>query len=93
MGETADCLLLLLILPLSYVWLWFSVGDVLTLSWLLGYSSKLETAHRYLTKIQCGKNSQRELNLKMLLNWDYLGHPVVKNLPSNAGDLGLIPDW
>ena len=46
MGETADCLLLLLILPLSYVWLWFSIGDVLTLAWLLGYSSKLETAHR-----------------------------------------------
>ena len=46
MGEMADCLLILLILPLSYVWLWFSVGDVLTLSWLLGYSSKLETAHR-----------------------------------------------
>ena len=46
MGEMADCLLLLLILPLSYVWLWFSIGDVLTLAWLLGYSSKLETAHR-----------------------------------------------
>ena len=49
-------------LALSYVCLWFSVGVVLTLSWLLGYSSKLETAHRYLTKIQCGENSQRELN-------------------------------
>ena len=67
MGETADCLLLLLILPLSYVWLWFSVGDVLTLSWLLGYSSKLETAHRYLTKIQCGEDSNEEINFKVLL--------------------------
>ena len=49
-GESQDGedgkLLLLLILLLSYVWLWFSVGDVLTLSWLLGYSSKLETLHR-----------------------------------------------
>ena len=23
--------------------------------------------------------------------WDFPGHPVVKNLPSNAGDAGLIP--
>ena len=23
--------------------------------------------------------------------WDFLGGPVVKNLPSNARDLGLIP--
>ena len=46
MKETADCRLLLLILLLSHVWLLFSIGDVLTLSWLLGYSSKLETAHR-----------------------------------------------
>ena len=25
--------------------------------------------------------------------WDFPGGPVVKNLPSNAGDVGLIPDW
>ena len=24
--------------------------------------------------------------------WDFLGGPVVKNLPANAGDIGLIPD-
>ena len=24
---------------------------------------------------------------------DFLGGQVVKNLPSNAGDMGLIPDW
>ena len=23
--------------------------------------------------------------------WDFLGGPVVKNLPANAGDTGLIP--
>ena len=25
--------------------------------------------------------------------WDFPGGPVVKNLPSNAGDKGLIPGW
>ena len=24
---------------------------------------------------------------------DFSGDPVVKNLPSNAGDMDLIPDW
>ena len=26
-------------------------------------------------------------------NRDYPGGPVVKNPPSNAGDVGSIPDW
>ena len=25
--------------------------------------------------------------------WDFLGGPVVKNLSSNAGDVGSIPGW
>ena len=25
--------------------------------------------------------------------WDFPGGPVVKNLPSNAGDAGSIPGW
>ena len=25
--------------------------------------------------------------------WDFLGGPVVNNLPSKAGDLGSIPGW
>ena len=25
--------------------------------------------------------------------WDFPDGPVVKNLPSNAGDAGLIPGW
>ena len=25
--------------------------------------------------------------------WDFPGGPVVKNTPSNAGDMGLIPGW
>ena len=25
--------------------------------------------------------------------WDFSGGPVVKNLPSNAGDVGLTPGW
>ena len=28
-----------------------------------------------------------------VLNRDFPGSPVVKNLPSNAGDLGSISDW
>ena len=27
------------------------------------------------------------------LNRDSLGGPVIKNLPSNAGDMGSIPVW
>ena len=37
MGETADCPLSFLISHLSYVWLWSTVGDVLTQSQPLGY--------------------------------------------------------
>ena len=33
-------------LTLSWVWVWSSVGDVLTLSQPLGYSSKVERTHR-----------------------------------------------
>ena len=31
--------------------------------------------------------------LKLADYWDFLGGPVVKNLPSNARDAGLIPAW
>ena len=27
------------------------------------------------------------------VNWDFPGGPVVKNLPSNAGDAGSNPGW
>ena len=26
-----------------------------------------------------------------ITNWDFLGSPVVKNPPANAGDMGVIP--
>ena len=26
-------------------------------------------------------------------SWDFPGHPVVRNLPSSAGDVGSIPGW
>ena len=26
-------------------------------------------------------------------SWDFFGGPVVKNLPCNAGEAGLIPGW
>ena len=47
----------LIYLTLSCVWLWCRMGDVLTLSQPLGYSSKEEMAHRLLNKIQCGEDS------------------------------------
>ena len=32
------------------------------------------------------------LNQKLKgLSWDFPGGPVVKNLPSDAGDMGLVP--
>ena len=31
--------------------------------------------------------------LKLADYWDVLSGPVVKNLPSNARDAGLIPGW
>ena len=84
-------------LTLSCVWLWSRMGDVLTLSQPLGYSSKKETAHRQLNKIQGGEDSNEELNFKMLLiqklvNSSY--SPMKKNeiLPFAATlmDLGNI---
>ena len=32
-----------------------------------------------------------QCSLKLFM--DFPGGPVVKNLPSNAGDVGLIPGW
>ena len=54
-------------LTLSWVWLWSRVGHVLTLSQPLGYSYKVEITHRELIRIQCGEDSNEELNFKMLL--------------------------
>ena len=30
---------------------------------------------------------------KVLYVWDFPCGPLAKNLPSNAGDMGLIPGW
>ena len=30
---------------------------------------------------------------KVLYVWDFPYCPLAKNLPSNAGDMGLIPGW
>ena len=43
---------------------------------------KIEDAHKLLGKISEG--------LKKCVLWDFPGGPVVKNLPANAGDSGLI---
>ena len=34
---------------------------------------------------------EKTLNIKNGLGQDFEGGPVVKNLPANAGDVGLIP--
>ena len=31
--------------------------------------------------------------IKLIVYWDFPGGPVVKNMPSNAGERGLIPGW
>ena len=54
-------------LTLSRVWVWCRVGDVLTLSQTLGYSSKEDIAHRLLIKLYLGEDSNEELNFGMLL--------------------------
>ena len=54
-------------LTLSWVWVWCRVGDVLTLSQTLGYSSKKDIAHRLLIKLYLGEDSNEELNFGMLL--------------------------
>ena len=35
----------------------------------------------------------RENSTKFKCSWDLLGGPVVRTLPSNAGDAGSIPGW
>ena len=32
-------------------------------------------------------------DINILGTWDFPGGPVLKNLPSNAGDAGSIPGW
>ena len=39
--------------------------------------------------MRIGDHSSRHGQIQM--NWDFPGGPVVKNLPSNAGDAGLTP--
>ena len=67
MGEAADCPLPSLVSP-STVWPCSRVGDVLTLSQPLAYSSEVETAHRELSKIHGGEDCHGELNFEMLLS-------------------------
>ena len=43
---------------------------------------KIDDAHKLLGEISQG--------LKKYVLWDFPGGPVVKNLPANAGDSGLI---
>ena len=54
-------------------------GDVLTLSQSLGYSSEVGRKHRQLIKIQCGENSNEELNFRMLLIQKLVNNEKEKN--------------
>ena len=67
-------------LTLSWVQLWSRVGDVLTLSQPLGYSSEVETACRQLIKIQCGEDSNEELNSRMLRIQKLVNNEKEKNI-------------
>ena len=44
-------------------------------------------------KVQSIKDKFDKLEFIKIWNWDFSGGPVVKDLPSNAGDTGLIPGW
>ena len=55
-------------LTLHCVWLCSRVGDVLTQSQPLAYSSEVETTHGELNKIQGGEDCHGELNFEMLLS-------------------------
>ena len=43
----------------------------------------------------CFESCRKDLGFdsKLKRGWDFPGGPVVKNLPSNAVDTGLIPRW
>ena len=66
MGEVADCPLLTHLIPVLCLAQVQGGGCTDSIS-ALGYSSKVETMHRQLIKIQCGEDSNEELNFKMLL--------------------------
>ena len=43
---------------------------------------------------RCPKSTKSEETERLRgSSWDFPGGPVVKNLPSNAGDTGSVPDW
>ena len=41
----------------------------------------------------CALCLQQNCLFKKLSDWEFPGGPMVKNLPSNAGDMGSIPGW
>ena len=66
MGEVADCPLLTHLIPVLCLAQVQGGGCTDSIS-ALGYSSKVESIHRQLIKIQCGEDSNEEINFKMLL--------------------------
>ena len=54
----------------------------------MNFGTKNTTSDKYYHSInQKGANESREYDR------DFPGCPVVKNLPSSAGDVGSIPGW
>ena len=66
MGDVADCPLLTHLIPVLCLAQVQGGGCTDSIS-ALGYSSKVESIHRQLIKIQCGEDSNEELKFKMLL--------------------------
>ena len=66
MGDVADCPLLTHLIPVLCLAQVQGGGCTDSIS-ALGYSSKVESMHRQLIKIQCGEDSNEEINFKMLL--------------------------
>ena len=54
----------------------------------LSSNSSWEYSYQRFTKYTHAQESHQEFSA-----WNLLGGPVVKNLPSKAGDLSLIPGW
>ena len=54
--------------------------------------TKQKQTHRLVvSKRELGEEVDGEFRIKRYKFWDFLGGPVVKNLPAKAGDTGSIP--
>ena len=54
---------------------------------------EINKIHAAIFSRSCIKTEIGEINFNKILFRYFLGGPVVKKPPSNAGDMGLIPGW